>query len=111
MEKYNCYTLVFSSSCTVYGEPESLPITEEKETGRRVTNVYGKTKYFIEEMLKDVSHSNEVSNKSIYSNFHSIKKRKIQHRNGILSRWDISIQWVHIHPAWWVRIQQNNSQI
>lgn len=60
MEKYNCYTLVFSSSCTVYGEPESLPITEEKETGRRVTNVYGKTKYFIEEMLKDVSHSNEV---------------------------------------------------
>lgn len=60
MEKYNCFTLVFSSSCTVYGEPESLPITEEKETGRRVTNVYGKTKYFIEEMLKDVSHSNEV---------------------------------------------------
>jgi len=62
MEKYNCYTLVFSSSCTVYGEPESLPITEEKETGRRVTNVYGKTKYFIEEMLKDVSHSNEKWN-------------------------------------------------
>lgn len=65
MEKYNCYTLVFSSSCTVYGEPESLPITEEKETGRRVTNVYGKTKYFIEEMLKDVSHSNEVYNSEL----------------------------------------------
>ncbi|XP_049831919.1 UDP-glucose 4-epimerase-like isoform X1 [Schistocerca gregaria] len=54
MKQNNCYQLVFSSSCTVYGNPEYLPITEEHPTGE-VTNVYGRTKYFIEEMLKDIS--------------------------------------------------------
>ncbi|XP_049816864.1 UDP-glucose 4-epimerase-like isoform X1 [Schistocerca nitens] len=54
MKQNNCYQLVFSSSCTVYGNPEYLPITEEHPTGD-VTNVYGRTKYFIEEMLKDIS--------------------------------------------------------
>lgn len=54
MRSHNCYQLVFSSSCTVYGEPQSLPITEQHPTGR-ITNVYGRTKYFIEEMLKDLS--------------------------------------------------------
>ncbi|EEB16261.1 UDP-glucose 4-epimerase, putative [Pediculus humanus corporis] len=54
MKKHACYQLVFSSSCTIYGNPEELPITEEHKIGD-VTNVYGKTKYFIEEMLKDIS--------------------------------------------------------
>lgn len=62
MQSHNVYTIVFSSSCTVYGEPETLPITEENETGRKVTNVYGKTKFFVEEMLKDISQSNELWN-------------------------------------------------
>lgn len=61
MVAHNVFRLVFSSSCTVYGEPEILPITEKNETGRKVTNVYGKTKFFIEEMLKDISHSNAVN--------------------------------------------------
>ena len=59
MESVGCYQLVFSSSCTVYGDPEFLPITEDHPTGN-VTNVYGRTKFFIEEMLKDVSTSNKV---------------------------------------------------
>ncbi|XP_059480375.1 UDP-glucose 4-epimerase-like [Neocloeon triangulifer] len=54
MKENGCYNLVFSSSCTVYGSPEFLPITEEHPTGK-VTNVYGRTKFFVEEMLKDVS--------------------------------------------------------
>ncbi|GLH06219.1 UDP-glucose 4-epimerase, partial [Gryllus bimaculatus] len=54
MKDHNCYQLVFSSSCTVYGNPDTLPITEDHPTGT-VTNVYGRTKYFIEEMLKDIS--------------------------------------------------------
>lgn len=54
MKAHGCYQLVFSSSCTVYGNPDVLPITEEHPTGN-VTNVYGRTKYFIEEMLKDIS--------------------------------------------------------
>ncbi|XP_063700947.1 UDP-glucose 4-epimerase-like [Culicoides brevitarsis] len=55
MKKYNVFKLVFSSSCTVYGEPEKLPITEDCFTGKNITNVYGRTKFFIEEMLRDIS--------------------------------------------------------
>ncbi|XP_061721225.1 UDP-glucose 4-epimerase-like [Cydia pomonella] len=54
MRSHNCFQMVFSSSCTVYGEPKHLPITEDHPTGS-ITNVYGRTKYFIEEMLKDLS--------------------------------------------------------
>lgn len=36
-------------------EPEKLPITEDCFTGKNITNVYGRTKYFIEEMLRDIS--------------------------------------------------------
>jgi len=61
MEAVGCYQLVFSSSCTVYGNPDTLPITEDHPTGN-VTNVYGRTKFFIEEMLKDVSISNSKWN-------------------------------------------------
>lgn len=62
MEKYNVHNLVFSSSCTVYGEPKSLPITEDKQIGQSITNVYGRTKFFIEEILADVSKSAEKWN-------------------------------------------------
>jgi len=47
--------LVFSSSATVYGDPQSLPIREDAPTG--ATNPYGKTKLFIEEMLRDLQAS------------------------------------------------------
>jgi UDP-glucose 4-epimerase len=47
--------LVFSSSATVYGDPVELPITEQAPTG--ATNPYGRTKLFIEEMLRDLQHS------------------------------------------------------
>jgi len=56
MKTHGVTQLVFSSSCTVYGDPEHLPITEDHPTGN-VTNVYGRTKYFIEEMLKDLSRA------------------------------------------------------
>ena len=60
MKAHGVYQMVFSSSCTVYGDPEHLPITEDHPTGN-VTNVYGRTKYLIEEMLKDLSRAEEVS--------------------------------------------------
>lgn len=62
MEANECFQLVFSSSCTVYGEPTQLPITEQHSIGGNITNVYGKTKYFIEEMLQDIVHSNKKWN-------------------------------------------------
>ncbi len=52
--------LVFSSSATVYGAPEYLPLDESHPTGR-CTNPYGKTKYFMEEIMKDVCTANKVT--------------------------------------------------
>jgi UDP-glucose 4-epimerase len=51
MEKYDCRSIIFSSSATVYGAAE-VPITEDSQVGVGITNPYGKTKYFIEEILK-----------------------------------------------------------
>lgn len=45
--------IVFSSSATVYGEPEGAKCVETMETGRKLANPYGRTKYMIEEILKD----------------------------------------------------------
>lgn len=56
MRKYNCKKFVFSSSATVYGEPERIPLTEECRTGG-TTNPYGTTKLFIEQILKDIYQS------------------------------------------------------
>jgi UDP-glucose 4-epimerase len=47
--------LIFSSSATVYGTPESLPLTEESRVGVGITNPYGQTKFMIEQILRDVS--------------------------------------------------------
>ncbi|XP_019870278.1 UDP-glucose 4-epimerase isoform X2 [Aethina tumida] len=57
MAKNGVKSLVFSSSATVYGNPQFLPITEDHPTGQGCTNPYGKTKYFVEEILKDVCAS------------------------------------------------------
>ncbi|XP_065557655.1 UDP-glucose 4-epimerase-like isoform X3 [Artemia franciscana] len=54
MKENNCLQLLFSSSCTIYGNPDHLPINEKHSIGN-VTNVYGRTKYIIEEMLVDLS--------------------------------------------------------
>jgi len=52
MEKYNVKNLVFSSSATVYGDPSSVPITEDFPLS--ATNPYGMTKLIIENILKDL---------------------------------------------------------
>ena len=54
MQEYNCKKIVFSSSATVYGEPKKVPITEDALSGAGITNPYGRSKYFIEEILKDL---------------------------------------------------------
>ncbi len=56
MKKYNCKKFIFSSSATVYGEPERIPLTEDCKTGG-TTNPYGTTKLFIEQILKDLYKS------------------------------------------------------
>ena len=54
MKEFNVKKFVFSSSATVYGEPEKMPVTEEMQTGVGITNPYGRSKYMIEEILKDL---------------------------------------------------------
>lgn len=53
MEEAGCYNFLYSSSATVYGETQYLPIDEKHPTGN-CTNPYGKSKYFVEEILKDL---------------------------------------------------------
>ena len=54
MEKYNIKKLIFSSSATVYGNSGKCPIKESDKTGSNIVSVYGKTKFLIEEILKDL---------------------------------------------------------
>lgn len=55
MQENQIKSLVFSSSATVYGEPQYLPIDEDHPTS--ATNPYGRTKLHIEEMLRDLACS------------------------------------------------------
>tara|TARA_Y100001968_G_C19384074_1_gene731868 strand:+ start:280 stop:1320 length:1041 start_codon:yes stop_codon:yes gene_type:complete len=56
MNKYKCYSIVFSSSATIYGLTETIPISEESRLSP--INPYGKTKVAIENMLCDLFKSN-----------------------------------------------------
>ena len=58
MEKANSKNLVFSSSATVYGDPEVLPLTEDLPLS--ATNPYGRSKLIIEEMLRDLPESDKI---------------------------------------------------
>jgi len=52
MAAHNCKSIIFSSSATVYGDPATTPITEDFPTS--ATNPYGRSKLFIEEILRDL---------------------------------------------------------
>lgn len=58
MREHGCKKIVFSSSATVYGTPERLPLDENCRTGG-TTNPYGTSKYFQEIMLRDVYASDK----------------------------------------------------
>jgi UDP-glucose 4-epimerase len=57
MEKFGVHKMVFSSSATVYGMQERVPLSEELPL--QATNPYGRTKLMIEEILRDVYVSND----------------------------------------------------
>ncbi len=56
MKKYHVNQIVFSSSATVYGDPEIVPITEDCKLGE-TTNPYGTSKAMMERILTDVQHA------------------------------------------------------
>ena len=71
MSKTGVKNLVFSSSATVYGTPESMPINENFPTGG-TTNPYGTTKLFIEKILIDYCHVNKDFNLALLRYFNPI---------------------------------------
>lgn len=71
MKKHNIKTLVFSSSATVYGDPEFVPITEECRVGG-TTNPYGTSKLMVEQILQDLYKSDNEWNIAILRYFNPI---------------------------------------
>ena len=74
MSKYNVKNLVFSSSATVYGDPQSVPILESFPTS--ATNPYGSTKLFIEQILTDLYKSDNSFNIAILRYFNPVGAHK-----------------------------------
>ena len=71
MKKYNVKKFVFSSSATVYGDPEVIPITENAKIGG-TTNPYGTTKLFIEQILQDLYASDNTWDIAILRYFNPV---------------------------------------
>ena len=74
MSKYNAKRIVFSSSATVYGVPETVPINESFPLS--TTNPYGETKLMIERILKDVWVSDPDWSASVLRYFNPIGAHK-----------------------------------
>src|SRR5690606_5994517 len=70
MEEAGVRDIVFSSSCTVYGAPEKLPITESAPLG--AVNPYGQTKLTIECLLRDLAAADRRWNVSILRYFNPV---------------------------------------
>ena len=71
MRKYGVKNFVFSSSATVYGDPASVPISEDFPTGG-TTNPYGTTKLFIERILIDYCKADPTLNVALLRYFNPI---------------------------------------
>ena len=79
MRKHNVKTIIFSSSATVYGDPEVVPLTEMCKIGG-TANPYGSSKLFIEQILKDVYKSDNTWDVCILRYFNPIGS----HESGII---------------------------
>ncbi|EAO0631552.1 UDP-glucose 4-epimerase GalE, partial [Salmonella enterica] len=71
MHQAGVYNLIFSSSATVYGNPQTVPISETHNTGD-VINPYGRSKYMAENILKDYYHANNTANITILRYFNPV---------------------------------------
>lgn len=74
MKKHGVRDLVFSSSATVYGDPDRVPITEDFPL--RATNPYGQTKLMIEQILQDLHVADDSFNIAILRYFNPIGAHK-----------------------------------
>ncbi|HET8864949.1 MAG TPA: UDP-glucose 4-epimerase GalE [Gracilimonas sp.] len=74
MKKHGVKNIVFSSSATVYGDPQKVPITEDSPLS--ATNPYGRTKLFIENILKDLHIADDSWNIALLRYFNPIGAHK-----------------------------------
>ena len=74
--KHKVPKFIFSSSATVYGTPEELPLKETSRTGVGITNPYGQTKYMIEQILQDVALANPELQVTILRYFNPVGAHK-----------------------------------
>ena len=74
MAKFNCKTLVFSSSATVYGDPKTVPIKENFPLS--AVNPYGRSKLMIEELLQDIYAADKSWHIAILRYFNPIGAHK-----------------------------------
>ncbi len=75
MRKHNVKNIIFSSSATVYGEPEKVPVTEETPKGS-CTNPYGWTKSMLEQILTDIQKADPTWNVILLRYFNPIGAHK-----------------------------------
>ncbi|CEN76787.1 UDP-glucose 4-epimerase [[Clostridium] sordellii] len=74
MREYSVKNFVFSSSATVYGDPETCPILEDFPLS--ATNPYGRTKLMIEDMLRDICKADKSLNVAILRYFNPVGAHK-----------------------------------
>lgn len=79
MKEHHVKNIIFSSSATVYGDPEIIPITEECPKGQ-CTNPYGWTKSMLEQILTDIQYSDPEWNVILLRYFNPIGA----HKSGII---------------------------
>lgn len=103
MQEHGTRNFIFSSSATVYGVPEKLPLVENMKTGD-CTNPYGKTKFMVEEILKDLCSSDKVNH--FYLSTFTVTRKiifNIHTENKFFQTWSvISLRYfnpVGAHPS------------
>lgn len=72
MAEFAVKKIVFSSSATVYGNPDTLPSREDSEVGQNLSNPYGRTKFMIEQILSDAAVADPLLEISILRYFNPI---------------------------------------
>ncbi|MBR6811036.1 UDP-glucose 4-epimerase GalE [Candidatus Saccharibacteria bacterium] len=80
MKEFNVNEIIFSSSATVYGDRDNVALTEDMQTGIGITNPYGRTKFMIEEILKDFCKADETKQAVILRYFNPIGN----HESGLI---------------------------
>ncbi|XP_071807693.1 UDP-glucose 4-epimerase-like isoform X2 [Asterias amurensis] len=72
MKEFKVKNFVYSSSATVYGTPEKLPLDEDQPIGGSITNPYGRSKFFMEQILIDLCNSSKDWNIVILRYFNPV---------------------------------------